>query len=281
MGDISQRGLDFIKRKEGYFGKAYQCSAGVWTLGWGTIRWSASQPVKKGDTCTPEVAEKLLLKEVQRVEDAIDATIKVPLTPGMYDCLTSFFYNLGIGWLTGKGHPQATFVKLLNKGQYDKVPSELLKFSKVKEPKTKKMVTVKGLLIRRQEEIRELWLADYTADPKVAKTPAPVLTTDPETDPMPQAVVPDTPSIPQIAQGSKTVQMSALGIFATTFGQAWNWLFGVAKEAGPEVVTNQNALTPFNALIGTLGANMGLIAAIIAIGTLIIVIQRKIASERA
>jgi lysozyme len=281
MGDISQRGLDFIKRKEGYFGKAYQCSAGVWTLGWGTIRWDAGRPVKKGDTCTQEQAEKLLLKEVQRVEDAVDATIRVPLSQGQYDCIVSFGYNLGIGWITGKGHQQATLIRLLNKGQYDKVPSELLKFSKVKDPKTRQMVTVRGLLIRRQEEIRELWLADYDSNAAIAKTPAPIVETDPETEPMPQAVVPGVPSVPTIAKGSPTVQMSALGILATTFGQAWEWLFGVAKEAGPEVVTNQTALSPFNALLTTVGANMGLLAAIIAVGTLIIVIQRKVASERA
>lgn len=275
MGDISPKGLDFIKRKEGYFDKAYLCPAGVWTIGWGSIRWSATQPVKKGDTCTQPVAEKLLLREIQRVEDAIDATITYPITQGMYDCCVSIFYNIGIGWLTGKGHQQATFVKYINKGELDKVPSELLKFSKATV--NGKPTTVRGLLIRRQEEVKELWLADYEVDTPKASEPALVVNTDPAEAPMPQAVVPAAPGAVSAVASSTSGQASVFGIVATLLGS----IFGVAKEAAPEALTNQQSLTGFNALFSYVGLNLGLLATIVTLATFGIVAYRAYARTKA
>lgn len=276
--DISQRGIDLIKDYESFSAKAYLCPEKVPTIGWGSIRWAPNKPVKMGDACTVEQAEDLLRKEVILIEDAIDSSVKVPLTQGQFDCLCSWGYNVGTGWINGKRKGgAATLIKYLNKGQYDKVPSELLKFKKG----AKSGKSYDGLLNRRKRELRELWFSNHGQE-RVVK---PEKVVEPEAklnvDLMPQDVVPDAPSMPAIAKESKTVQMSALGILATTFGQAWEWLFGVAKEAGPEVVTNQTALSPFNALLTTLGANVGLLAAIIAVGTLIVVIQRKVSSERA
>lgn len=259
MGDISPKGLDFIKHKEGYFGKAYLCPAGVWTIGWGSTRWSATQPVRKGDTCTVEQAEKLLLKEIQRVEDAIDATVAVPLTQGQYDALVSLFYNIGIGWLTGQGHPQATLVKLLNKGQFDKIPSEILKF---------KMANGKllaGLLQRRQEEVRELWFGDN-------EQPARVIETDPAVDPMPQAAAPEKPSVIQAAKESWTVRLGVGGIaswIGKTALDGYEWAFGIAKEAGPEIMALKTAIGPFDPLLKATPALLSLLI-VAALGGVII-----------
>lgn len=239
MGDISAKGLDFIKRKEGYFDKAYLCPAGVWTIGWGSIRWDAKTPVKKGDTCTVEQAERLLLKEVQRVEDAIDATIKVPLSQGQYDTLCELFYNIGIGWLTGQGHPQATLVKLLNKGQYDKIPSEVLKF---------KMANGKplaGLLKRRQEAVRELWFGDYDAPLRVSDT-------DPAVEPMPQSVEPERGKVSDVVVTSWTIRgalIAGVSYITDKTITAYDWAFSVAKEAGPEVLSLKQTVAPFDPLV--------------------------------
>jgi lysozyme len=276
--DISNRGLDFIKRKEGFFDKAYLCPAGVWTIGWGTIRWDARTPVKQGDTITREVAEKLILKEVQRVEDAIDATIKVHLTQGMFDALCSLFYNIGIGWLTGHGHQQASLVKLLNKGEYDRIPSEFLKF------KMANGKPLNGLLIRRKEEVRELWLGDYEAswDENSLSTPASpavIVETNPEADPMPQHVEPDTGSAKGLVTESWTIK-GALISLAATMVQGYEWLFSVAKEAGPEAVSLKQTVDPFNALLTSLSANMGAVAAIVCAVGLVIVISRRVSAQR-
>lgn len=243
--DITPKGLDFIKRKEGYFDKAYLCPAGVWTIGWGSIRWSATQPVRKGDTCTPDQAERLLLREIQRVEDAIEATVKVPLTPGQADCLISLFYNIGIGWLTGgKNQKQATLVKYVNAGKFDLVPTEILKF------KNANGKPLKGLIIRRQEEVRELWFGDYDA---ASPDPVRVIDTDPAETPMPQSVEPaPSSSVKEVVAESWTVKGAALAFASTVVSgiqQSYDYAFGIAKEAGPEVMSLKTTLSPFDALI--------------------------------
>lgn len=39
--------IDFIKSKEGLELKAYQDSAGIWTIGYGTIQYEDHTPVKR------------------------------------------------------------------------------------------------------------------------------------------------------------------------------------------------------------------------------------------
>lgn len=269
--DISRRGLDFIKRKEGYYSKAYKCPAGVWTIGWGSVRWDSKRPVREGDTCTEEQAEKLLLKEVQRVEDAIDSSTRVPLTQGQFDAICSLGYNIGTGWITGSGHKQATFMKLLNRGRYESVPSEFLKFSN-----TIHGTRIDGLYKRRKEEIRELWLCDYGFDEHdFAKADD----TDPERDPMPQAVAPSAGSMTQAAKESWTIRGAAAAVVGTLV-QIWDWLFGAAKEASAEIVAIKDASGPFEALFTAAKANMvGIAAGIVLIGCAIVIVRRLTAAK--
>ena len=261
--DISSRGLALIKGYESYSAEAYLCPEGVPTIGWGSIRWDARTPVKLGDRCTVEQAEMLLRKECSLIEDAIDNTVRAPLTQGQFDCLVSWGYNVGIGWITGKGHQQATLIKYLNKRQYDKVPSELLKFKKG----AKSGKSLNGLENRRKREIAELWMHEE-AVPAAA----------PEKQ-MPQSVVPDVPSPTKVVATSPTAQAAGVGIIGTLV-QIWNWSFGAVKEAGAEAIGNQQALGPFDALFKALGTNMGLLAAFVVLGTLIVVVMRKLSQER-
>ena len=269
--DITPKGLDFIKRKEGYFDKAYLCPAGVWTIGYGSIRWSATQPVRQGDTCTQEQAERLLLREIQRVEDAIEATIKLPLTAGQSDALISIFYNIGIGWLTGQGHQQATFVRYLNKSEYEKIPSEFLKF-KIANGKP-----LDGLLTRRKEEIRELWLADYKADSTV--DPATISETDPNIEPMPQIVEPEKGNVKDAIQTSWTLR-GALIAFAATIAEgvsdAYGWAFSVAKDSGAELLTLKQTVGPFDSILISMKSALPIIA---VIGIVIVVARRLNAAK--
>lgn len=271
MIDITQRGLDFIKRKEGYFEKAYLCPAGVWTIGWGSIRWSQTQPVKSGDTCTVEQAEKLLLREIQRVEDAIEATITVPLTPGQADCLVSLFYNIGIGWLTGHGHAQATLVKLLNKGKYDRIPTEILKF------KMANGKPLKGLAIRRQEEVRELWLSDHGAVAPAGA--AQIVDTIPDKEPMPQHVTPVTGSVSAAVGESWTIKGAGIALVATltdSMSSSYHWLTSVAKDAATELTAVKTAVGPFDTVL----FSMKTVLPAIAVAGIVIVIVRRLQAAK-
>lgn len=255
--DLSPRGLKLLYEFEGRHKKlpdgrykAYRCPAGVATLYCGLTKG-----VKDGMIVTEAEGERLLVKELSGYEDAVERLVKVELNQNEFDALVLLVFNIGIG-----AFQKSTLLKLLNQGKRDAAAAQFMRWVNGGGKR------LPGLVKRRAAE------AALFCEPEAE---------DATTEMLPQAVAPAVPSVPTIAKESKTFQMSALGIVATTFGQAWEWLFGVAKEAGPEVVTNQTALSPFNALLTTLGANMGLLAAIIAIGTLVIVIQRKIASERA
>jgi lysozyme len=272
--DISQRGLALIKDYEGYSAEAYLCSEGVPTIGWGSTRWDAKRPVKLGDECTVDQAETLLRKELQRVEDAIDAAVKVPVSQGQFDAICSLGFNIGTGWISGVGHPQATFIRYLNKGEYEKVPSEFLKFRRGANTGN----AIDGLLNRRKREVAELWLADYQPHSEVASTPVPVVATVPTEAPMPQAVTEVKPSPVEAVQNSASAKSALVGLASTaylTISNGYSWLFDVAKEAGPQVIALRTNVGVFDSLVKLTPT---LLAALTAI-TLIVVIVRKIATR--
>ena len=103
---ISQKGLDLIKEFEGLRLDAYQCSAGVWTIGFGTTRG-----VKRGDRTTKERAEELLREDVAQFERAISQAVKVDLAQHEFDALVAFIYNVGSG-----AFAKSTLLRLLNAG---------------------------------------------------------------------------------------------------------------------------------------------------------------------
>ena len=55
---------DFIKKWEGLNLSAYQDSAGIWTIGYGSILYQNNIPVKQGDNITMDMAESLIEWEV-------------------------------------------------------------------------------------------------------------------------------------------------------------------------------------------------------------------------
>lgn len=88
---ISNAGLNLIKKWEGYYEKAYQCSAGVWTIGWGH-----TSGVKKGDTCTKSQAEKWLESDVSAAVRNVDSfNVKYWWNQNQLDALYSFAFNNG------------------------------------------------------------------------------------------------------------------------------------------------------------------------------------------
>lgn len=288
--EISQRGIDLIKRFEAFFSHAYDDGEGVWTIGWGTIRWDLKTPVKAGDTITREEAERQLRKELQRVEDAITAAVKVPLSQHEFDALCSFGYNVGIGWITGVGHQQATFIKQLNAGRRAAVPAGMLKFTRGANSGKH----YDGLMNRRKDEVR-LWLspddepvAVTVAAPAPAPAPAPTAPiAAPAAEPMPQAVTARTNTTTQAvktaANESGTFWSAVLGIFITIAKAAadvWSWLFSAAKDAGADVAASQNALSTFDPVLTALGANMGLVSAVIVVAAFAVVIVRKVSEKK-
>jgi lysozyme len=94
-----------VRQFEGCRLQAYLCPAGVPTIGVGHTR-----NVKLGDRCSQEQADLWL---TQDLDDAVTSLVKVPLTQGQFDALTSFVFNLGMRRLA-----ESTLLILLNKRDY-------------------------------------------------------------------------------------------------------------------------------------------------------------------
>ena len=104
--NVSETGIQLIKKFEGCALKAYKCPAGIWTIGYGH-----TSGVKEGQTITREQAEKLLIQDLRVFEIGVNNLVNVSLNQNQFDALVSFCYNLGTGNLKN-----STLLKLLNKG---------------------------------------------------------------------------------------------------------------------------------------------------------------------
>jgi lysozyme len=72
---------------------------------------------------TEDEATNLLKADVTTAEQAVSRLVTVPLTPGQYDALVDFTYNLGAGSLKG-----STLLRLLNASKYEDARTQLLKW---------------------------------------------------------------------------------------------------------------------------------------------------------
>ena len=111
--DISENGFSIIREYEGFRPTAYLDTGGVWTIGYGTIKYPNGTRVKKGDTCTQGQAELWLKNDCGWVDVCLDKYIKVPVTQNQFDALASFVYNVGEAQFKG-----STLLVLLNQKDY-------------------------------------------------------------------------------------------------------------------------------------------------------------------
>jgi len=90
-----ENGKDLIKLFEGLRIKAYLCSAGVPTIGFGNTFYEDGSKVKLGDTITIERARELFELLLPRYEKIVNNKIKRQLTQNQFDALVSHTYNTG------------------------------------------------------------------------------------------------------------------------------------------------------------------------------------------
>ena len=72
--NTSEEGIALIKKFEGCELTAYQCSANVWTLGYGHTKG-----VREGDECDVERAEDMLIQDLLEFERWVNELVKVEL----------------------------------------------------------------------------------------------------------------------------------------------------------------------------------------------------------
>ena len=138
---INYEGLCSIKRFEGCRLTAYEDVGGVLTIGYGTTNATGLIHITPGMTITQEEADSLLLQSLTKYEECVENSVQVELADNQFAALVCFTYNVGIAAFQG-----STLLKKLNQGNYECVPTELMKWVTVGGKK------VQGLINRRAAE---------------------------------------------------------------------------------------------------------------------------------
>ena len=116
---LSTNGLEFIKGFEAFRSTPYLCTGGYWTVGYG-------HALRKGESkeeVTRDRALEILSKDVRVAESAVSRLVKVALSQNQIDAIISFTFNLG-----GGSFQSSTLRQKLNRGEFEDVPSELMRW---------------------------------------------------------------------------------------------------------------------------------------------------------
>ena len=143
---LSNNGMKLLEQFEGLRLEAYLDSAGIATIGFGTIKYPNGSKVKLDDKVTKAQAKEYKLHDLKEFENTVNTSVKVPLTQNQYDALVSLSYNIGSG-----AFKNSTLLKKLNASDYKGAAEQFLVWNKVNSKR------VQGLVNRREAE-RNLFL---------------------------------------------------------------------------------------------------------------------------
>ena len=140
---ISNKGLDIIKKYEGFSSEPYLCPSKVITIGYGSTYYEDGSKVKLTDSpITQERATELLEALLVSFERAVDSYCIDTLNQNQFDSLVSFAYNCGVGNLKS-----STLLRKVNVNPNNPtIKDEFLKWTKGGGK------TLSGLVRRRTEE---------------------------------------------------------------------------------------------------------------------------------
>ena len=153
---VSQRGVNFIKQKEGLRTSAYRDSVNVPTIGYGYAVQS-SQDARRFEQLTgvrwqglntritEAQAEDLLKATLSKFEKGVNNLGIKFQHQGQFDAVVSLGYNIGLGALTN-----STMVKRAKAGDFKGAADALTWFNKGTIGGRKQVIT--GLVNRRREE---------------------------------------------------------------------------------------------------------------------------------
>lgn len=140
---ISQKGIDLIKKYEGFSAKPYLCPAQIPTIGYGATYYEDGKKVTLQDSLITEDRGVELLKHLLvTFEKSVDSFCRDDINQNQFDALVSFAYNLGTGSLKS-----STLLKKVNANTAD--PTIKDEFMKWVNAGGKKLP---GLVKRRTDE---------------------------------------------------------------------------------------------------------------------------------
>ncbi len=158
MRKINKAGLDLIKYFEGFYPKAYNCPAGVLTIGYGHTNAMKYFKFKDGDVITEAKADKILQEDLAESSNDVETlTAGVVLNDDQFAALVSFVFNCGRG-----NFASSTLLKRLKAGNFADVPTQLKRWTRGGG------VILKGLVRRRDAE-SALFMSDTAMAQSVMK----------------------------------------------------------------------------------------------------------------
>ena len=143
--NIISKAILLIKQFEGFRNKDYQCSAGRWTIGYGTTIYPDNEKVSMFDSCTEEIAEYWLRVRCSSDYYQLERLIKSPTTDNQAAAMLSLMYNIGIG-----NFSVSSVIKNHNLSDYEKAAESFLLWNKITKDGEK--IENKGLTSRRMAE---------------------------------------------------------------------------------------------------------------------------------
>ena len=151
--NISDKGINLIKKYEGCRLTAYKCPSNILTIGYG----HTGSDVYIGKRITQDEADKLFSMDLKIHENNVNKLVKVSLTQNQFDALVSLEYNIGYS-----NFKSSSILKLINDKRYNEACQRFLlenKSAKTLEEKYKgswvfdnNKKVLKGLVNRRLEE---------------------------------------------------------------------------------------------------------------------------------
>ena len=139
---LNQASLNLIKRWEGCKLKAYKCSAGVWTVGYGLTTNAGFIEVGPDTTITQAEADWYLEKAIEKFLAEIKPSITAPINENELGAFTSLAYNIG-----PTAFRKSSALRHFNAGNKDRVPTSIRMWRKAGGK------VVKGLVNRREAEV--------------------------------------------------------------------------------------------------------------------------------
>ena len=139
---VNKLGIDMMHHFEGCRLQAYQCSAKVWTIGWGNTYYQDKKPVKQGDKVTQDQADELFEMIMNEFAIEVRNALTKEVNENQFSALVCFAYNVGIGNLK-----KSTLLRKVNVNPDDETIAE--EFAKWNKAGGK---VLNGLVRRRKAE---------------------------------------------------------------------------------------------------------------------------------
>lgn len=142
---VNDKTRELIKRYEGKRLRAYRCSAGVLTIGYGHTSAAGAPKVTPGMTISDKEANAIFDRDIERFAAKVEDLIKVELTDNQFGACVSLAFNIGVG-----GFAKSSVLRFINKRQFDNAADAFALWNKV--DKNGRKVVEPGLVKRRAAE---------------------------------------------------------------------------------------------------------------------------------